>query len=111
MRRLLTRIDTFGFHLATLDLRQHASVHHAVLAQGLDDPDWQQRGAGEQLTRLAEVTANGRHNAENMTSTLATVNDNSEQTSELVVQVAQAARLLRHQSLKLAEQSSRFKLG
>jgi methyl-accepting chemotaxis protein-1 (serine sensor receptor) len=66
---------------------------------------------GRILTRLAEVTANGRHNAENMTSTLATVNDNSEQTSELVVQVAQAARLLRHQSLKLAEQSSRFKLG
>jgi methyl-accepting chemotaxis protein len=66
---------------------------------------------GRILTRLAEVTATGRHNAENMTSTLAMVNDNSEQTSELVVQVAQAARLLRHQSLKLAEQSSRFKLG
>jgi len=57
VRRLLTRIDTFGFHLATLDLRQHASVHHAVLAQGLDDPEWQQRDAGEQLTRLAEVLA------------------------------------------------------
>jgi phosphoenolpyruvate carboxylase len=57
VRRLLTRIDAFGFHLATLDLRQNASVHHAVLAQGLDDPEWQQRGAGEQLTRLVEVLA------------------------------------------------------
>jgi len=57
VRRLLTRIDTFGFHLATLDLRQHASVHHAVLAQGLDDPEWQQRDAGEQLARLVEVLA------------------------------------------------------
>ena len=38
VRRLLRRIDTFGFHLATLDLRQHTDVHHAVLAQGLDDP-------------------------------------------------------------------------
>ena len=38
MRRLLSRIDTFGFHLATLDLRAHTAVHHAVLAQGLDDP-------------------------------------------------------------------------
>jgi methyl-accepting chemotaxis protein len=66
---------------------------------------------GRILTRLAEVTANGRHNAEHMTSTLAAVNDNSEKTSELVVQVAQAARTLRHQSLKLAEQSSKFKLG
>jgi phosphoenolpyruvate carboxylase len=57
VRRLLRRIDTFGFHLATLDLRQHASVHHAVLAQGLDDPEWQQRDAGEQLARLVEVLA------------------------------------------------------
>ena len=38
VRRLLSRIDTFGFHLATLDLRAHTTVHHAVLAQGLDDP-------------------------------------------------------------------------
>ena len=28
VHRLLRRIDTFGFHLATLDVRQHASVHH-----------------------------------------------------------------------------------
>ncbi len=57
VRRLLTRIDTFGFHLATLDLRQHASVHDAVLAQGLDDPQWTQRGAAERQQRLAEVLA------------------------------------------------------
>jgi len=40
VRQLLWRIDTFGFHVATLDLRQHATVHHEVLAQGLDDPHW-----------------------------------------------------------------------
>ena len=57
VRRLRTRIDTFGFHLATLDLRQHASVHHAVLAQGLDDPEWQQRAALEQQARLVQVLA------------------------------------------------------
>ena len=45
VRRLLARIDTFGFHLATLDLRQHASVHHAVIAQGFDDPKWRERSA------------------------------------------------------------------
>lgn len=66
---------------------------------------------GRILTKLADVTANGRNNAELMTNTLHTVNDNSEKTSELVVQVAQAAKELRHQSLKLAEQASRFKLG
>jgi methyl-accepting chemotaxis protein len=66
---------------------------------------------GRILTRLAEVTANGRHNAEHMTSTLVVVNENYERTSDLVMQVAHAARELRHQSLKLAEQSSKFKLG
>ena len=34
VRRLLYRIDTFGFHLATLDVRAPSAVHHAVLAQG-----------------------------------------------------------------------------
>jgi len=55
VRRLLARIDTFGFHLATLDLRQRADVHHAVLAQGLDDPLWAQRGAAEQHARLVSI--------------------------------------------------------
>ncbi len=57
VRRLLYRIDTFGFHLATLDLRQHTSVHHTVIAQGLDDPQWHERSAAEQHTRLVEVLA------------------------------------------------------
>ena len=51
VRRLMVRVDTFGFHLATLDLKQHADVHHRVLAQGLDDPQWPQRSArGEAFT-------------------------------------------------------------
>ncbi len=57
VRRLLTRIDTFGFHLATLDLRQRAGVHHAVIAQGLDDPQWRERSAAEQHARLVDVLA------------------------------------------------------
>ncbi len=55
VRRLLWRIDTFGFHLATLDLRARASVHHAVLAQGMDDPDWSARSASERHARLIEI--------------------------------------------------------
>ena len=57
VRRLLARVDTFGFHLATLDLRQHASVHHTVLAQGLADPQWRERSAEAQHARLVEVLA------------------------------------------------------
>ncbi len=55
VRRLLRRIDTFGFHLATLDLRQHTDVHHTVIAAGLDDPHWLQRSSGERHTRLIEI--------------------------------------------------------
>ena len=57
VRRLLSRIDTFGFHLATLDLRQHATVHHTVIAQGLADPQWHERSAAEQHARLVDVLA------------------------------------------------------
>ncbi len=57
VRRLLWRIDTFGFHLATLDLRQHTRVHHAVLAQGLDDAGWCARSPAERHARLVDVLA------------------------------------------------------
>jgi phosphoenolpyruvate carboxylase len=52
VERLLRRVRTFGFHLATLDVRQHAEVHHKVLAQGLGDPGWCERSARERLERL-----------------------------------------------------------
>jgi len=55
VRRLLYRIDTFGFHLATLDVRAPTAVHHAVLAQGLDDPAWSGRSPAERHARLIEV--------------------------------------------------------
>jgi phosphoenolpyruvate carboxylase len=55
VRRLLLRVDTFGFHLATLDLKQHADVHHRVIAQGIDDTDWMQRPRPERIARLTEI--------------------------------------------------------
>lgn len=40
VRRLLRRVETFGFHLATIDVRQDARVHQAVLASlELGEPD------------------------------------------------------------------------
>jgi phosphoenolpyruvate carboxylase len=53
VERLLRRIRTFGFHLATLDVRQHADVHQRVLAQGFADPAWPQRSAAERIERLS----------------------------------------------------------
>jgi phosphoenolpyruvate carboxylase len=52
VQRLRRRIDTFGFHLATLDVRQHTSVHHEVLGRGLDDPLWRTREPGERQRLL-----------------------------------------------------------
>jgi len=52
VERLIRRIETFGFHLATLDVRQHADVHRAVIAQGLAEPDFALRGPDERLARL-----------------------------------------------------------
>src|SRR6185437_11290869 len=57
IRRLLHRIDTFGFHLATLDVRQHASVLHEIIARGNDDPGWLGRSRTERRRLLAEMLA------------------------------------------------------
>ncbi|HET9384456.1 MAG TPA: phosphoenolpyruvate carboxylase [Gemmatimonadales bacterium] len=55
VQRLLRRVETFGFHLATIDVRQHASVHRAVIGTLLADPDWSSRGASERSARLRRV--------------------------------------------------------
>ncbi len=60
VERLLRRIDTFGFHLATLDVRQPAEVLHQVLAQGLGDPSWATRARGERRDALAEALEKDR---------------------------------------------------
>src|SRR6185436_13445096 len=57
VQRLLRRIDTFGFHVATLDVRQHTSVHHQVLARGLDDPHWCARSSVLRRKLLGDALA------------------------------------------------------
>jgi phosphoenolpyruvate carboxylase len=52
VERLRRRIESFGFHLATLDVRQHADVHRVVVGQGLGEPDFAMRPADERLSRL-----------------------------------------------------------
>ena len=55
VQRLIRRVETFGFHLATLDLRQTAEIHHCVIAQGLDDPQWRTRTAAERHDLLVNA--------------------------------------------------------
>ncbi|QOW21800.1 phosphoenolpyruvate carboxylase [Novilysobacter avium] len=57
LRRLLRRARCFGFHLASLDLRQDSSVHDAALAAVLQDPQWPERSAQERADRLHRMMA------------------------------------------------------
>jgi phosphoenolpyruvate carboxylase len=58
--RLLRRIDTFGFHLATLDVRQRATVLHHVIAHGFDDARWSGRSRRERRDFLLEALQKDR---------------------------------------------------
>lgn len=55
VRRLIRRVRTFGFHLATLDIRQSAAAHRAVIGQGFNDPAWTTRGGPERIERLRDA--------------------------------------------------------
>ena len=55
VQRLLRRVETFGFHLATIDLRQHARVHRAVIGTLLRDADWSTRSPADRLARLRRI--------------------------------------------------------
>jgi phosphoenolpyruvate carboxylase len=55
VQRLIRRVETFGFHLATLDLRQQAEIHHRIIGQGLDDPQWMARTPAERHDLLVQA--------------------------------------------------------
>ncbi len=57
VRRMLRRVRTFGFHLATLDVRQNAEVHRDIVGRGLGDPQWNSRTAAERADRLGAAIA------------------------------------------------------
>ncbi len=55
VKRLLRRIDTFGFHLLTLDVRQDAMLHREVIGEALGDDQWLARSPEYRLARIAEA--------------------------------------------------------
>jgi len=64
LARLLRAIDTFGFHLATLDLRQNADVHERVVAELLEragaESDYLALDEAARVTLLRRELANRR---------------------------------------------------
>jgi phosphoenolpyruvate carboxylase len=57
VRRFMRRVRTFGFHLATLDVTQHAHVHNEVIGQGLGVPGWASLPPAERLQQLRDLLA------------------------------------------------------
>ena len=55
VRRLLRRARTFGFHLATLDVRQDALVHRDVIGRALGVSGWLELGAEARTERLLDA--------------------------------------------------------
>ncbi|TBR36939.1 MULTISPECIES: phosphoenolpyruvate carboxylase [Dyella] len=59
VQRMITRVRTFGFHLARLDVRQDSRVHDDALAALLGDEEWAGRDV-EHRTRTLQPFAGGR---------------------------------------------------
>ncbi|MDB6086765.1 MAG: phosphoenolpyruvate carboxylase, partial [Gammaproteobacteria bacterium] len=57
VRRFIRRVRTFGFHIATLDVTQHAHVHDEVIAQGIQVPEWPGLEPEERLRQLRDLLA------------------------------------------------------
>ena len=53
--RLLRRIDTFGFHFLTLDVRQDALVLRQVVGELLGEDDWLKWSAAHRLKRIVRA--------------------------------------------------------
>ena len=55
VRRLLRRARTFGFHMATVDIRQAAHVHRRVIGAALQEPGWLTLDDEDRARRLEQA--------------------------------------------------------
>jgi phosphoenolpyruvate carboxylase len=69
IRRLLRRIDTFGFHMLTLDVRQDAAVHRRVIGECLGEEDWEEMPAAERSKRIVEAIVSRESVPEHLSTT------------------------------------------
>jgi phosphoenolpyruvate carboxylase len=56
LTRLITQIETFGFHLATLDLRQHSRVHEEAIGE-IVGPGYQELTEDGKIAALIDLWA------------------------------------------------------
>lgn len=88
--RLIRAVETFGFHLATLDLRQNSAVHERVVAEllktaGVED-DYLALDEAARVTLLRRELANARPLASRFT----TYSDETDSELKIVLAAAEA---------------------
>ena len=52
VRRLVRRVETFGFHFMTVDIRQEAIVNRRIIGHHLNEPQWLEQTPQYRLDRL-----------------------------------------------------------
>jgi len=94
LKRLIRSVETFGFHLATLDLRQNSAVHERVVAELLKsagvEEDYATLGEDERVALLRRELASERL----LSSPFADYSDETK--SELAIVAAAAAAHARY---------------
>jgi phosphoenolpyruvate carboxylase len=55
VQRLLRRINTFGFHMVTLDVRQDAETHRQVVGECLGEEDWMEMSVEDRTAQIIEA--------------------------------------------------------
>ena len=83
LQRFIARARTFGFHLAALDVRQHAEVHRNALSACLGGDTWGQRSADDRRSALHAAIAGD-------CARPATVNDSTRSVLEVFDALAQS---------------------
>ncbi len=100
LARLVDAVDVFGFHMATLDLRQNADVHERVVADLLRVagvcPDYLALDEEARLTLLAAELASGRP----LFSPYATYEDETLKERRILEAAAEALRLFGPQAIR-----------
>lgn len=100
LARLVTAVDVFGFHMATLDLRQNADVHERVVADLLRVagvcPDYLALDEEARLALLAKELASGRP----LFSPYATYDEETLKERRILEAAAEALRLFGPQAIR-----------
>jgi phosphoenolpyruvate carboxylase len=100
--RLIRTVETFGFHLASLDLRQNSAVHERVVAELLKvagvEPDYPALDEGARVALLRRELASPRP----LASAFATYSDETASELAIVRAAADAQARLGHDAIKHA---------